>query len=812
MKKNIIISACLGLITSLAVILLFNIPILGTINAKCIDIMFKLRGDIDIYRDIVLLEIDDKTIDAYGSCPLKKDIYARIVEVLSKARVKAIGFDMSFSDVDGKNDSYFASAITNAGNVSLGFEFKPDHIIKDKNILVTSHALLPNPRLLTGARSVGHISILSDNDGIVRHIPLLIKYGDKTYPCLPLQMVVDSLNISSIGFDHNGILLDKFRIPTDESGQMSVNYSNNGFRRYSLSDIIDSQGNILIDPFYFRNKMVLIGPVSKTNCEFSHIPTGNNVPPLYIHANILNNILTGNFLTPIPDVINNGSLLLIGLGLGIILISLPYGNAVLFTACGCFFYILSGFISLKYGGLALPLLPPIVAAIIISVITGIYRHLFSLNDIDKLTRKMRLNESKIGILQRENEKIGLKLNPSFRIDFGTREIWYPSTAQNAIKIPRDFEHPLRILECLVHERWGSDRPEIHWIEGFIIYHDSWTKDYPVDPSQAFDAFVAQLNMDLFGREIGIKKKVIMSTEHGYYSLSSDIRCESNVKNSIRSFKKAYELFQANNLEDAEEGLEQAVSFDAKNIRFLTLLGDVRNKLGKQKEAMDGFVAAYQVLTREIEKIKGAMNIFEIREDGLLKAIKGEKRRLIWKGIDSEKAKIQERIEKLIGLSDYLVIKLLSGVRIIDDGESVMALLMDSALIISIRDEVYSSLLERGLSVDDTMFETTWEKILYPVIKNDVREINSIVIELKKELKSWLRYRSLEHLISISIEPKQLHDLCLLWDMEDRFQSDELSVTQEEVLKEFGWGARYYYSLKETEKRLTEGEDLEQNNL
>jgi len=197
---------------------------------------------------------------------------------------------------------------------------------------------------------------------------------------------------------------------------------------------------------------------------------------------------------------------------------------------------------------------------------------------------------------------------------------------------------------------------------------------------------------------------------------------------------------------------------------------------------------------------------------LLKAIKGEKRRLIWKGIDSEKAKIQERIEKLIGLSDYLVIKLLSGVRIIDDGESVMALLMDSALIISIRDEVYSSLLERGLSVDDTMFETTWEKILYPVIKNDVREINSIVIELKKELKSWLRYRSLEHLISISIEPKQLHDLCLLWDMEDRFQSDELSVTQEEVLKEFGWGARYYYSLKETEKRLTEGEDLEQNNL
>ncbi len=149
------------------------------------DVMFNLRGDIDIHRDIILLEIDDKTIDAYASGPLKKDVYARIVEVLSKARVRAIGFDMSFSSV---ND-YLASAITNARTVSLGFEFKTDRVSKDKNIPVASHALLPSPRLLTGARSIGHISILPDNDGIVRHIPLLIKYGDKTYPCLPLQMV-----------------------------------------------------------------------------------------------------------------------------------------------------------------------------------------------------------------------------------------------------------------------------------------------------------------------------------------------------------------------------------------------------------------------------------------------------------------------------------------------------------------------------------------------------------------------------------------------------------------------------------------------
>lgn len=728
--------------------------------------------------------------------------------------------------VFSNGDDYFASAITNARNVSLGFEFKPDHIVKDRNILVASHALLPNPRLLTGARSVGHISILPDNDGIVRHTPLLIKYGDKTYPCLPFQMVVDSLNISSIGFDHNGILLNKFRIPTDESGQMLVNYSNNNFRRYSLADIIDSQGNILIDPFCFRNKMVLIGPVSKKGCDTTRTPFGDNTPPLYIHANILNNILTGNFLTPISDVLNNVSLLLIGLGIGIILFVLPYGNAVLLTFCGCFFYILLCFISFKYGGLALPVLPPIVIAIIISVITGIYRHLFSLNDIDKLAGKMRLNEAKIGILQRENEKIGIKLNPSFRVDFGTREIWYPSTAQKAIKIPRDFEHSLRILQCLVHERWGSDRPEIHWIEGFIIYHDSWTKNYPVDPAQAFDTIVAQLNMDLFDKEIGIKKKVIMQTEHGYYSLSGDIRCESNVKSSIRCFKKAYELFQAEKLEDAEERLEQAVGFDAKNIRFLTLLGDVRNKLGKQKEAMDGYTTAYQVLTTEIGKIKGALNIFEMREDELLKKVTGEKKRLIWKGIDSEKAKIQERIEKLIGLSDYLAIKLLSGVKVMDDGERILSLLMDSALLVGVKDAVYSSLIERGLSIDDSLFEASWEAILYSVIKDDIQEISSNIIGLKKELTAWLRYRTLEHLVSLApllskdgsgvvripIEPKQLHDLCLLWDMEDRFQGDGLIVTQEEVLKEFGWGARYYYSLKETEKRLMCGEDLERNNL
>ncbi len=814
MKKNIIISICLGLITSIAVIFLFKIPIFETINNRCLDIMFNLKGDMSIHRDIVLIEIDDKTIDTL-SWPLKKDTYARVVEMLSQAKAKAVGFDMVFPDVDKKDNNYLASVITNAKNVSLGFEFKPDIpvVVNDENILTMQQALLPDPCLLTAARSVGHMSILPDMDGIVRRIPLLLKYAakigekrgekGKVSSCLPLplQMVIDSSNISSIGFDHNVIMLDKFRIPTDESYQMLINYSSNGFRRYSLVDIINSQGDILMDLFYFRNKMVLIGMTSKKCCETVPTPSGNNVPPLYIHANILNNILTSNFLTPIPEILNNASLLLIGLALGIILSVMPYGNAVIITFCGSFFYVLICFISFKYNGLCLNILPPIVIAVIMSGIIGLYRYLLAVHDIDKLVSKMRQNEAKINRLQRENEKISLKLNPSFKIDFRSKEIWYPSTAQNAIKIPRDFEHPLRILECLVHERWGSDRPEIYWIEGFVIYHDSWSKDYPQDPEQAFDMLISQLNIDLFGKEIRLKKRVIVQTEQGYYSLNSNIRCESNVKSSIRCFKKASELFQADKLEDAEKELEQAVDFDAENIRFLTLLGDVRDKLGKQDKAMDGFVTAYQVLDREIERIKKALNIFELREDELLKNIAGEKRRLVWKGIDGEKNKIKERIEKLIELSNYLVVKLLTGARIIDDGDRLVSLSMGSALIMAVKNDIYSSLTERGLSIDNSLFEASWKKILYPTIKNDLKEINSSIIELKKDLNAWLRYRMMECLVSIPIDSRSLHELCLLWDMEDRFQNDGLIVTHEEVLKEFSWGARYYHSLKEIERKL-----------
>ncbi|MBU1753608.1 CHASE2 domain-containing protein [bacterium] len=822
MKKNIIISICLGLITSVSVIFLFKIPIFETINNRCLDIMFNLRGDTNIHRDIVLIEIDDKTINAL-SWPLKKDVYARVVEMLSQARARAIGLDMVFPNIDKKDNSYLASAIANARNISLGFEFKPDQrkdslsIVKDKNILTAQHVVLPNPSLLAAAHSVGYISILPDMDGIVRRIPLLLKHTpssikkgekDKIFSCLPLQMVIDSLNISSIGFDHNGIMLDKFRIPTNKSYQMLINYNNNGFRRYSLVDIIDPQGDILMDPFYFRNKMILIGSISKKCCEISRTPSGDNIPSLYIHANILNNILTSNFLTTIPEILSNASLLLIGLILGIILSVLPYSNAVIVTFCGCFFYILICFISFKYNGLCLNVLPPVVIAVVLPAIIGLYRYLLSINDVDKLAGKMRLNETKISRLQRENEKISLKLNPSFKIDFRSKEVWYPSTAQNSIKISRDFEHSLRILQCLVHERWGSDRPEIHWIEGFIIYHDSWTKDYPVDPRQAFDTIVTQLNIDLFGKEIGIKKRVIMQTEQGYCSLNGNIRCESNVKSSIRCFKKAYELFQANKLEDAEKELEQAINFDTENIRFLTLLGDVRDKLGKQTEAMEGFVTAYQVLQKEIERIKGALNIFEMREDELLKEIKNEKKRLIWKGIDDEKGKIKERIEKLIGLSDYLAVKLLTGAKIMDDGERLISLLMDSALLLAVKEDIYSSLTERGLSVDNNLFEASWREILYLTIKDDVREINSNVLELKKELKSWLRHRMLERVVSIPLESRCFHELCMLWDMEDRFQNDGLIVTQEEVLKEFGWGARYYHSLKEIEKKLQQIEQVQ----
>ncbi|MBT5502964.1 CHASE2 domain-containing protein, partial [Candidatus Falkowbacteria bacterium] len=61
----------------------------------------KLFVQEEISGQIVLIGIDDNSIQSFGEWPWSRSLHAQMIDKLSKSGVKAIGYDMTFSESSG---------------------------------------------------------------------------------------------------------------------------------------------------------------------------------------------------------------------------------------------------------------------------------------------------------------------------------------------------------------------------------------------------------------------------------------------------------------------------------------------------------------------------------------------------------------------------------------------------------------------------------------------------------------------------------------------------------------------------------------
>ena len=121
----------IGLAVTAGMLLLqaLGIPFLTQIDDKLTDIKFRLRGPAEPTSPIVLVCIDQKSIDRVGRWPWRRSRIAELVRAISGARPRVIALDFVFSEpsYDPGNDADLAAAIGSAGNVVLGaiFYFSP---------------------------------------------------------------------------------------------------------------------------------------------------------------------------------------------------------------------------------------------------------------------------------------------------------------------------------------------------------------------------------------------------------------------------------------------------------------------------------------------------------------------------------------------------------------------------------------------------------------------------------------------------------------------------------------------------------------
>ncbi|MBE9156904.1 EAL domain-containing protein [Nodosilinea sp. LEGE 06152] len=247
---------------------------------------FRLRGQHPWSDHVVLIAIDDPSLDSLGAFPWPRRRYAELLQQLQAAPPGVIVFDLLFSD-SSSDDDLFAEAIATHPAVVLASAWNRD-----------GQPLGPTPTLATAALASGHIS--QQHQG---------GYIHSVAPLADGQPALAIATAEAISLTQRAVPLP----PLDRPLWVNWPGSAAALPTYSFVDVLEGQ----VPPQVFEGKVVLIGATALGLDDW--VTPFDADPPasgIYLHGALLDNLLHQRWLRPAPG----GWLAALGLGLGLRLI------------------------------------------------------------------------------------------------------------------------------------------------------------------------------------------------------------------------------------------------------------------------------------------------------------------------------------------------------------------------------------------------------------------------------------------------------------------------------------------------------------
>ena len=91
--------------STLILVFLFSyITWIRTLELKTIDWRFEVRGEIVVKEPIVIIAIDDNSIEELGNWPWPRTVHIKLINKLRKFGAKVIAFDVYFDTVGKKEE------------------------------------------------------------------------------------------------------------------------------------------------------------------------------------------------------------------------------------------------------------------------------------------------------------------------------------------------------------------------------------------------------------------------------------------------------------------------------------------------------------------------------------------------------------------------------------------------------------------------------------------------------------------------------------------------------------------------------------
>ena len=293
--------------------------------------------------EVVIIDIDEESLGKFGQFPWSRSVFANIIDQVKVTEPKAIGFDVFFTEKDKqspeeiiKSYNLIPTDVVQFQNIKSHDEVFREALEKSKSVIavlgsnVSSHGTYDrsakakflskggDPKQFTysfpysigsleqlekSAKGLGSISFLDQTDGIIRSLPLIVRFNEKLYPTMGLEMVRVGGNQKNLYVELNEVGITRIssrphRISSDPNGIIWIRYKKSQKNQYiSASSVFDGK----FDNKLFKDKYVLIGASAQGLFDLVKTPLGVTIPGVEVHANVIENILDQSYLIRNPN-------------------------------------------------------------------------------------------------------------------------------------------------------------------------------------------------------------------------------------------------------------------------------------------------------------------------------------------------------------------------------------------------------------------------------------------------------------------------------------------------------------------------------
>ncbi len=258
-------------------------------------------------EDIVIVEIDEATLDAKGQYPFSRSHYAFLIEKLREAGAGVIVFPILFSEKDREDGDWVFKDYLTAGTViaqlgtnDINKNGVPRGVAKIGDplpyLFEWGGMLGPIPELGQSANGVGVVNTAPEIDGVVRRVPLLMRIGEDVYPSIAIEVIRVAVGDPSYQVKAGDAGIQAMRVPgfatieTDANARIWLRHD----KVYHTMSMMDVENNL--NDLLLFGKTVIVSPTAAGISNIIATPRGEQYSH-YITASTLQTVLSGEQIT-----------------------------------------------------------------------------------------------------------------------------------------------------------------------------------------------------------------------------------------------------------------------------------------------------------------------------------------------------------------------------------------------------------------------------------------------------------------------------------------------------------------------------------